>query len=109
MMLARNRSADAQGGKILGAGFANEGAGGHEIVKSRGDVLIGDADLFFERVQLGIVEDFPPFAVQRRVLRLSDLPAVHVLRVGGGDFFVGGRSCGGRPVVARADIAGLQQ
>ena len=43
------------------------------------DVLVVDVELLFERIQLGIVVDLPPLAVQHRILRLRDLPAVGVL------------------------------
>ena len=53
-------------------------------------VLVGDGDLLFERVQIGIAEDLPPFAAQYAVVGLRLLPALRRrflegLRHGGGE------------------------
>jgi len=49
-------------------------AGFHEIFEGLLDVLVVDIELILEGVQFGVVENFPPFAVQHGVLRLRDFP-----------------------------------
>jgi hypothetical protein len=63
---------------VLGAGFADQRASLHEVVEVLLDGLVVDVELVFERVQLGILVDLPPFAAQHGVLRLRHLPARRV-------------------------------
>src|SRR5208283_2628807 len=67
------------------------------LSKSCLEVLVGDVDLLLQRVELGVLEDFPPFGRQLLVARLCRLPVSHL--------FVGGRSLYRRPVVLRSNRA----
>ena len=49
-------------GKESGPGDPNQRQGLAEFRFRRGDILVGDVDLGFQGVQLGIVIDFPPCA-----------------------------------------------
>ena len=108
-MLANDACADGDGRKILRAGFAHQGTRGHETGKGSGDVLVGNVDLLFERVQLGIAKNFPPLAMKSGVLGLRDLPAVHFLEVVGSDLFERCRHLRRGAIVFRADIAALEE
>jgi len=48
----------------LRACLGDESAGFHEIFEGLLDVLVVDIELILEGVQFGVVENFPPFAVQ---------------------------------------------
>jgi hypothetical protein len=50
-----------------GAGFAEAGFGDFEI-------LVGDGELLFERVELRVTEDFPPFTPESLISRLGGFP-----------------------------------
>ena len=45
-------------------------------------VLVVDVELVFERVQLGVVVDLPPLAVQHGILWGGDLPTVRIFELG---------------------------
>jgi len=79
----------------------HQSARGKKIGGGRGDVLIRDVDLVFDRVQLRIAKRLPPFAARGRVLRLRDFPIAV--------FFVGGWSFDRRSLIFRADVAAAQE
>ena len=64
----------------------------------RRDILVGNADLLLQGVQLRIVEYLPPFAVERGVGGLRDFPAER-LRSFGSELLVSGRSGNRRSLV----------
>ena len=64
-------------------GLRNQRASGHEILEKLFNVLIVDIQLFFKAIQLGIVENLPPFAAQHRVLRLRYFPWTGILNLRG--------------------------
>src|SRR5208283_6146743 len=70
--LASEACASGKSREILRAGLAHQRSRRHEVGKRGSRVLIGNADLLFERVQLRIAKSLPPFAVQSAVLRLRD-------------------------------------
>ena len=80
-MLANDAGTRGHSREVLCASLPHQGTGRHEGGKRRGDVLIGNVDLLFECVQLGIAKNLPPLAVQSAVLRLRDFPAVHFLEI----------------------------
>ena len=109
-MLASDACADGNRREILRAGFAHHRTRRHEAGKGSGDVLVGNIDLLFQRIQLGIAENLPPIAMKRGVLRLRDFPAVHFLEIVGSDFLERCRhSRDGGAIVFRADVAALQK
>ena len=80
-----------QGRKILRAVDGDLRARRHEILKIKGDVLVVDVELILELVELRLVEHFPPFTLQGRVLRLRGLPGALIGGlVGGGRAFLEG-------------------
>src|SRR6266852_5271189 len=64
-------------------GLRGRAHGLHEVLEELLDVLIIDVQQFFKSVQLGILEDLPPFAANHRVRRLRYLPAVRFLKLRG--------------------------
>jgi hypothetical protein len=61
----------------------------HEVLEELFDVLVVNIELFFERIQIGIIEDPPPFAPQHGFSRPGDVPTFRVL-VMGRNLFVSG-------------------
>ena len=57
------------GREITGARFRDLRARRHEVLEILRDVLVIDIQLFFERVELRLIEHLPPFAFEHRVLR----------------------------------------
>jgi hypothetical protein len=97
------------GREILGACLPDEGAGNQKVLVCLLDVLVIDIELFFERVQFGILENLPPFAAQHALVRLGHLPALGFLEMGG-RFLVGrSRRRRGRRMIFRADRATTQR
>src|SRR5581483_10099531 len=94
---ARNAETDRYRWEKCRARFLDQGARLAVARLRPGDVLVGDVDLLFERVQLGLVEHLPPRAAKPGVLRLGDSPAV--------DFLVSRRHFHFRPDVVRPDRA----
>ncbi len=93
----RQIQAREQGGAILGhqgAGLAVGGLGGLEV-------LVGDLDLGFERIELVVAEHRPPVAAVHPVGGNGWRPALGLLK--------GGRRRHGRALIVRADGAGRDQ
>ena len=89
-------------GRIIGrTGFLDQGAGGEKVLQGGGDILIGDGDLFFERVQLRVLEHFPPFAFDDSVAGLGQFPTIGLLE--------GGGCLDNRRLVTRRKIAAVEK
>jgi hypothetical protein len=67
----------------LRARFTHKGAGFHEVLKGLANILVIDIQLLFECIEFLIVVDFPPFAAERRVLRLCNGPSVSFFELRG--------------------------
>jgi hypothetical protein len=78
-----HRRDNGDGWKVLRAGLAHDCASFHEVLEVLLDVLVVNVQLFFEGVQLRIVEDLPPFAAQLSIGRLRHRPAFSFLELGG--------------------------
>jgi hypothetical protein len=52
----------------------------HVLFEILPNVLVVDVELVFQRIQLGIAEDLPPFAAQHGIAGLCHLPAIATLR-----------------------------
>ena len=87
LVLANDAWANAGSREVLRPSLPHQGTRRHEVGERGGDVLIGNIDLLFERIQLGIAENLPPLAMQSAVLWLRDFPAVHFLEIVGSNFF----------------------
>src|SRR5437870_2249631 len=76
--LARAVGADAdrRRRKVTGTGLTHQRLSLAVLGLRRGQVLVRDADLSRQCVQLGITEDFPPSAADQVVLWLGDFPAI---------------------------------
>ena len=94
---------------MLRARLPHHGTRRHEAGKGSNDVLVGNVDLFFEGIQLGIAKNFPPIAMESSVLGLCNFPAVHFLKIVRGDLFERRRHLGRGAIVFRADIAALEK
>src|SRR5215469_13394452 len=94
---------------ILRTGLPDDRASRHEVRKSSGNILVGNADLLFERVQFRISEDLPPLAAQLGVLWLGHLPTVHFLQIFGRNLFKGCWWLHARAVVLWTNIAALKE
>jgi len=79
---------------VLRPCFAHLRAGGHEVLEVLRDVLIVNVELLFKRVQFGLVEGFPPLALEDGILRLRGRPRARRRVVVGrrSGFFEGGWS-----------------
>ena len=107
--MANDAGADGSRWEILRPSFPHQGTRRHEISEGSGDVLIGNVDLLFERVQLGIAENLPPLAMESAILRLRDFPAVHLLEIVRSDFFISPRRLHRGAIVFRTDNTALQE
>ena len=109
LVLGNDAPADGNGGEILRARLAHHRARRHEAGKGSRNVLVGNIDLLFERVQLGIAKNLPPVAMESAVLGLCHFPAVHFLEIVGSDLFERRRHLRRGAIVFRSDIAALQE
>ena len=91
-----DRRGERGGRKVLGAGLFDHRAGDHEILHRGHKVLVGEADLDFQRVELGIGEHLPPLALDDAVAGLGGFPIVGFLVSGGDGHGHGGNVYGGR-------------
>src|SRR3974377_203788 len=94
---------------VLRTSLAHDRACSREVRKCGRDILVRNADLFFERIQFRVLEGLPPFTVQRSVFRLGYLPAVHFFQVFGRNFLKTGRCLCAGSVVFWAYISALEQ
>ena len=93
-------------GPILRARFGDLGPRRHVILEILLQVLVVDVELFFESVQLRLVEDLPPIAADHGVLRVGHLPAFGVVEVDGGLFVIRRGDSGRRGrVISRPHMA----
>jgi len=80
-----------------------------KVCVSKRDVLIGNVYLFFENIQLWVIEDLPPIAADYIVLRVREFPVVGLLESFRGDFFVTRRRCHGGLRILGRFVAALEQ
>ena len=80
-----------------GARHVDSGAGAAQLRLGDGNVLIGDVDLFCERIQPRILEDFPPLTTRYVIPGLRHFPAVQ--------FLITGRYLHHRRLILRANRA----
>src|SRR5208283_501708 len=103
LALSSGAGAAGKSREVLRASLTHQRTRRHEIGERRGDVLIGNVDLLFERIQLRIAENLPPLAMQGAVLWLRNFPAIHLLEIVRSDLFERPRSLGGRTIVMRTN------
>ena len=94
----RSRDARCDGWIVVCPVVANRGSRLLELGLRRLQTLVRDIDFLFERVELRVLIDLPPFSFQCLIGRLGGLP---VLR----RFLVIGRDGRGGPRIARTDGA----
>jgi len=97
---ARRVEIGADGRKEARAGLVDERLGLVVPRNGCGDIRIGGIDARFERVQLRIVEDFPPAVAWNAVGRAGELPRAA--------FLERGRDRGGRDLIRRRERARVQ-
>src|SRR6201998_3399556 len=71
-------------GIVIGALVAQGGPGLLILSSRRFQVLVGNVDLLLQRVELGILKQFPPISAQVVVIGLGSLPVSHLLVCGWG-------------------------
>ena len=92
-------------GEKLRPGFPDQGPGRKKACRRGRNVLVRNIDLLFQRIQLRIVENLPPFTAKRIVSGLRLFPAFGIFEIGQREFLVCRRGLCGRCMVRRADHA----
>ena len=73
-----------------GTRHADSRAGAAQLRLGDRERLVGDIDLLFEGVQLGILEDLPPLPTRCLIVGLRRFPAVRGLKTRRWQLFIGG-------------------
>src|SRR5580698_1082222 len=87
----------------IGAIVPHRGAGLLKLSLRGFEALVRDIDLLFQRVELRILIDFPPFSAQRLICRLCWFPVLRRLLV------IRWHRCGGARIARAHDTTAHQQ
>ena len=101
-MLSRGRRARSHRGIVSRPIIPHQCPRLLELRFRRFQILIGNIDLLFQRVQLRVLKNLPPFALGNLIAGLRRLPVRR-------DFFVCGRRRHGRLRIARANCATAEE
>jgi len=64
----------AHGGEVRSPRLAHQSAGSEEAGLRRLNVLVRNIDLLLQGIQLGVIEDLPPLALEHGIVRVGGLP-----------------------------------
>ena len=86
--------------KVIGAIVAEHGTSLGILSLGGFQVLVGDADLRFQSIELGVLKYFPPVTAEILVIRLGRFPIANL--------FIRWRNFRLRPLIVRSDRATTQ-
>jgi hypothetical protein len=105
-VLTRDGTAGSDGGEEASAIEADQSARLAELRFRHLQILVRDINALLQHIERLVIEDFPPFAPQDLILRLSGFPTTGLSGTARRKFFERGWNLGGGPRVSWADRAG---